>query len=188
MLFRELTEDELQARLAELDFSPADNGTLEMIVCRPNAGERLVLEHANLSLADGLIGDNWRARGSSHTQDGSAHLEMQITLMNSRIIQVIAQDRSRWSLAGDQLFIDLDLSQDNLPPGQQIAIGTVVLEITDVPHTGCKKFTERYGHGATRFVNSVEGRQLRRRGVNARVIRPGALCIGDRVSKIRVTP
>lgn len=187
-MHRKLTEDELQARLAELGGSSADNGTLEMIVCRPNAGERRVLEHADLSLADGLIGDNWRARGSRHTEDGSAHLEMQITLMNSRIIQVIAQDRSRWPLAGDQLFIDLDLSYDNLPPGQRIAIGTVVLEITDVPHIGCKKFTERYGRGASRFVNSSEGRQLRRRGVNSRIIHPGALCIGDIVSKIKFTP
>jgi MOSC domain-containing protein YiiM len=110
---------------------------------------------------------------------------VQITIMNSRVIQAITQDRSRWPLAGDQLFIDLDLSADNLPPGQRIAIGTVILEISAVPHTGCAKFTERFGHGAIRFVNDSEGMRQRRRGLNARVIQAGVIGVSDTVSKVK---
>jgi hypothetical protein len=180
----QLTRAELEAGLAELEGSPQDHGRLEMIVRRPAIGERVVIERGEANLVDGLAGDNWRARGSSQTADGSAHPEAQITLMNSRIIQLIAQDRSRWPLAGDQLFVDLDLSINNLPPGQRLAIGGAVLEISTIPHNGCQKFTDRFGLDANRFVNSDEGRQARRRGVNARVIQPGVIAVGDRVSKI----
>ena len=185
-MYRHLTMEELQVGLEEAGESPQDNGILEMIVSRPAIGERQVVERADLHPIEGLIGDNWRTRGSPHTDDGSAHIEMQITIMNSRIIQLVAQDRSRWPLAGDQLFIDLDLSVENLRPGQHIAIGGAVLEITNMPHNGCAKFTERYGHDAIRFVNSAEGRQLRRRGIYARVVQPGVIHTGDRVSKVGI--
>jgi len=177
---------ELDAGLAGLGPSPQDDGKLQMIVCRPSVGERRALEQAELDPVNGLIGDNWLARGSKSTEDGRAHPDAQIAIMNSRIIGLLAQDRAYWPLAGDQLFIDLDLSIDNLRPGQRIAIGTAVLEITDVPHTGCAKFTERFGHDAIRFVNSEEGRQARRRGMYGRVVQPGIIRVGDTISKIKI--
>ena len=179
-----LTVIDLEAGLSELGASPQDHGKLEMIVCRPERNERKLLEHAQLDQIEGLVGDNWRARGSSRTEDGSAHPGMQLTLMNSRVIRLLAQERSRWSLAGDQLYVDLDLSVANLRPGQQLAVGSAVLEITDVAHTGCDKFTERYGHEAIRFVNSKEGRSERRRGIYARVIQSGSIAVGDTISKL----
>ncbi|MBZ0280196.1 MAG: MOSC domain-containing protein [Anaerolineae bacterium] len=175
---------DLEAGLAELGASPQDNGTVAMIVRRPEFGQRQVLEAAEIDTTQGLIGDNWLTRGSRHTEDGSANPGQQIAIMNSRVIQAIAQDESRWALAGDQLFLDLDLSAENLPPGQRIAVGTAVLEISEIPHNGCGKFTERFGSGATHFVNSKEGRELRRRGVNARVIQSGTVRAGDTVKKI----
>jgi MOSC domain-containing protein YiiM len=179
-----VTTEDIQAGLAEMGGSPRDIGRLEMIVRRPGVDERQVLEQAELSLADGLAGDTWRQRGSSHTPDGSARLEAQITLVNSRIIQLLARDRSRWPLAGDQLFVDFDLSSDNLRPGQRLVIGTAILEVSDLPHTGCDKFTARFGSAATHFVNSAEGQHLRRRGLNTRVVQPGAIRVGDTISKI----
>jgi hypothetical protein len=179
-----LSLEELEQGLAEVENSPFDNGTLEMIVCRPAVNERKVLESGELDLEVGLVGDNWKARGNRHTEDGSADIAAQITLMNSRVIQLITQDRDRWVLAGDQLYVDFDLSVENLPPGQRIAVGDAVLEVSETPHTGCKKFTERFGSGAIRFVNSKDGRARRLRGLNARVIMPGTIRVGDSVQKV----
>jgi hypothetical protein len=181
----EATIMELEARLSAVEASPQDNGTLDMIVRRPAHNEREVVESAELDLVEGVVGDNWRARGSKHTEDGSAMSGAQIAIMNSRIIHLLAQDRARWSLAGDQLYVDLDLSVENLPVGQRLAMGSTIIEITDVPHNGCDKFTERYGHDAIRFVNSREGRQARRRGVFARVVQAGAIHVGDRIVKVK---
>jgi hypothetical protein len=180
---KHLTMAELEAGLSELAQTPKDQGALEMIVCRPEILERKVVDQAELDPEQGLIGDNWKTRGSSHSEDGSALLDAQITLMNSRALQLMAHDRSRWALAGDQLIVDFDLSAENLPIGQQITIGSALLEITPMPHTGCAKFTERFGHDAIRFVNSPEGRAARRRGVYAKVIKAGAIRIGDVIKK-----
>jgi MOSC domain-containing protein YiiM len=153
-------------------------------VRRPTHGEREVLETAEFNTTDGLVGDNWRTRGSKDTADGSANPGQQVAIMNSRVIQAITQDKSRWALAGDQLFLDFDLSAENLPAGQQIVIGSVILEISAIPHNGCGKFTERFGSAATHLVNSQEGRANRRRGVNAFVVQGGTIRQGDTVSKI----
>lgn len=176
---RHLTQPELEAGLGEIRRSPPDRGLLAMIVRRPQTEEREVLNEAELNVYDGLVGDNWRTRGSSSTADGSAHPDMQLNLMNSRAIGLVAQDRERWPLAGDQLFVDLDLGDANLPPGSQLAIGSAVIEVTAVPHTGCRKFTARFGPEATKFVNSAEGKRLHLRGVNARVVEAGVIRSGD---------
>jgi MOSC domain-containing protein YiiM len=177
------TMAELQAQLTEARPSPADQGVLEMIVCRPEEDQRSVVEQAWLEPDQGLVGDNWLARGNRHTADGRANPDMQITLMNSRIIGLLAGERRRWPLAGDQLYVDLDISAENMPPGQRFTIGKALLEITEEAHTGCSKFSARYGSDAVRFVNSREGRAARRRGVYARILRPGKIKTGDLVTK-----
>ena len=97
---------------------------------------------------------------------------------------LLAQRPERWSLAGDQLFVDLDLSPENLPPGTRLAMGSAAIEVTKQPHTGCAKFVERFGLDAVKFVNSDEGKQLHLRGINARVALPGVIRVGDIVSKV----
>jgi hypothetical protein len=183
---RHLTLEELEAGLPAALQSPKDDGTLELIVRRPAVGRRDVLDTGELDLATGLVGDTWNIRSSSRTADGSAHPEMQINVMNSRVIALIAGEKARWGLAGDQLYIDLDISADNLPPGTRLAIGHAVIEVTAQPHTGCGKFVRRFGVDATKFVNSAKGRELNLRGINARVVVPGPIRTGDRVRKLRL--
>jgi hypothetical protein len=180
---RHLSLAELEAALPATLRSPKDNGTLDLIVRRPAVGRRDVLDVGELDLATGLVGDTWNVRKSTRTADGSPHPDMQINIMNSRVIALIAGEKTRWGLAGDQLFVDLDISAANLPAGTRLAIGSAVVEVTAQPHTGCAKFVQRFGVEAMKFVNSPHGLQLHLRGINARVVKPGRIQTGDRVSK-----
>jgi len=176
--------DELEAGIENIRQSPNDNGILEMIVRRPQVDEREQLTEGLLDITEGLIGDNWKTRGGAGTPDGSAHPDMQINIMNARVIALLAQAKERWQLAGDQLFIDLDLSAANLPAGTRLALGTAILEITARPHTGCNKFAARFGTDATKFVNSPVGKELHLRGVNAKIIQSGTIRVGDIARKV----
>lgn len=175
---------DLAMGLEEILRSPKNSGVVEMIVRRPGVDEREVIEQGELDIADGLIGDSWRIRGSTRTPDGSAHPEMQLTIMNARVVALVATTRERWALAGDQLYVDLDLSNDNLPPGTLLALGTAVVEVSSVPHTGCKKFVERFGLDAMTFVNSQHGKMLGLRGINAKVVKSGVVCTKDIAKKV----
>ncbi len=182
---KHLTMEELEAGLDEIRRSPVDEGVLNLIVRRPALEEREVLEEGELHTVEGLVGDSWSSRGSSRTADGSSHPEMQLNVMNSRVIALLAQDKERWPLAGDQLFIDMDLSAENLPAGTRLTLGSAVIEVTAQPHTGCKKFVARFGLDAMKFVNSPLGKELHLRGINARVIQPGVIRVGCVVRKIK---
>lgn len=181
-----VTMAELEAGLEGIRQSPTDAGVLALIVRRPQVEAREVLEEGELDLFDGLVGDNWKTRGSSQTADGSAHPDMQLNIMNARVIALLAQKKERWALAGDQLYMDLDLSAENVPPGTRLSLGEAVIEVTDQPHTGCKKFAARFGLDALKFISSPVGKQLQLRGINAKVIRSGAIRIGDTVKKVKL--
>jgi hypothetical protein len=176
---------ELEAGLTDVRRAPADAGTVELIVRRPATGEREVLDEGVLDLAEGLVGDNWRQRGSRHAPDGAADAERQLNVINARLSRLVAVDPERRPLAGDQLHLDLDLSVANLPPGTRLALGSAVIEVTEPPHLGCDKFVARFGREAMRFVNSRLGRDLRLRGMCARVVVAGTVRPGDAVTKVR---
>lgn len=181
---RFLNADELEAGLPDILASPKDDGAIAMIVRRPATNTREVLESGELNVADGLVGDNWRTRGSRMTNDGSAHPEMQLNLMNSRVIALVAGSRDRWALAGDQFFVDLDLSRENLPAGTRLALGSAVIEVTAVPHLGCRKFKSRFGMESMKFVNSRRGKEHCLRGINAKVVKPGRVSTGDSIRRV----
>ena len=179
----------LEAGLDYVRDAPPDGGTVELIVCRPAVDERAVLAEGTLAVDAGLAGDTWLARGSTRTADGSAHPDMQLTVMNARAaLLVAAQDPDRRQLAGDQLYLDLDISTANLPPGTRLGLGSAVIEVTARPHTGCVKFAARFGQDALRFVNSRAGRALRLRGLNARIVVSGTVRTGDVVRKLPAAP
>ena len=182
-----LSTAELEAALDHLLAAPKDGGELRLIAARPRPGERELPAEARLDTVTGLVGDNWLVRGSGQTPDGSAIAEMQITVMNVRVAELVA-GVDGMSLAGDQLYVDLDLSQDNLPVGTRLAIGDAVLEVTAPPHTGCKKFVARFGTDAMRFVNSREGRAQRLRGMTTQVVVSGTVRVGDRCYTLGATP
>ena len=179
-----LSMTELEAGMENIRQSPKDNGVLKLIVRRPRDDEREIVDQGELDPQAGLIGDNWKIRGSKHTPDGSANVNAQVTIMNSRLIALLAQEHERWSLAGDQLYIDMDLSEENLPPGTRLALGSAVVEVSAEPHTGCRKFSSRFGVDAMKFVNSPEGKKLHLRGINARVVESGRIQVGDVVRKV----
>lgn len=174
----------LEAGLDYIRQSPTDDGVLRLIVRRPAVDHRDVLDTGELDPVVGLVGDNWSTRGSSSTRDGSANPDGQLTVMNYRCAVLVAGSSERVPLAGDQLFVDLDLSEARLPAGSRLAIGETVVEITAKPHRGCEKFAARYGVAALRFVNIGAGRELNLRGRNARVVVGGTIRQGDRVRRL----
>ena len=175
---------DLEAGLDEIRKSPKDQSVLDLIVSRPEEDAREVMELADLNVEIGLVGDTWQDRPSIRSGDGKAHPDMQITLMNSRVANLVAQSKDRWPLAGDQLFADLDLSKANVPPGTRISVGEAILEATNQPHTGCKKFAERFGVDALEFISSPTSRELQLRGINLKVVQGGEIRPGDAVKKL----
>ena len=175
---------ELDAQLDYVRAAPADVGELQLIVSRPGPGERAALDAGQLDAAIGLVGDNWFVRGNAKMPDGLADPEAQLTLMNVRAAEAVAGERGLWALAGDQLYADFDISIENLPAGTRLALGAAMLEISAKPHTGCPKFTQRFGLDAMRWVNSPEGKALRLRGVNCKVIEGGPIALGDTITKL----
>jgi hypothetical protein len=173
----------LERGLDEIRRSPSDRGLIELIVRRPAIGERELLAEATIDETVGIVGDCWHWKPSSKTTDGGPNPGAQVTLMNSRVASLVAGEPERRALAGDQLYVDMELSERNLPPGTRLRAGSALIEITAVPHRGCGKFTKRFGVDAAKFVNSKVGRELNLRGVNARVLERGTVRVGDLVEK-----
>ena len=170
---------ELEQHLEHLRASPKDAGTVELLVVRPGPGERRVLGSGEVDLAVGLVGDTWSSRPARGRPDGSPHPDKQVTVMNHRMVALLADDPHEQALAGDQVYVDLDLSYDNLPTRSWLHIGSAVLEVTEPPHLGCPKFVKAFGSEAMQFVNSPAGRALRLRGLNSRVVAGGTVTVGD---------
>ena len=181
---KHLSTPDLEAGLEQIRNSPKIQSVLDMIVSRPEEDAREIMELADLDVVVGLVGDTWQDRPSARSGDGKAHPDMQITLMNSRVADLVAQSKERWPLSGDQLFADLDLSKTNVPPGTRISVGKAVLEVTDQPHTGCKKFASRFGVDALKFISSPTTEVLQLRGINLKVVEGGEIKPGDIVKKL----
>ena len=179
-----LSREDLEASLGHLRSAPQNGGTVELVVSRPAPGVRQLLDEGLFEPGRGLTGDNWLTRGSSSTPDRSANPEAEVTVMSSRMARLLSQDPTVQALAGDQLYVDLDLSVANLPAGSRLAVGGAVLEVSAKPHTGCAKFVARFGPEAMRFVNGRVGRGLRLRGLNARVVTGGIVHPGDHVRRL----
>jgi hypothetical protein len=175
------TTDELEAGLDHIRQSPTEEGTLELIVRRPEVDDREIIDAGELDLTLGLVGDNWSVKVTKY---GPPDPEGQLNIMNVRSAELVAGSHDRVPLAGDQLYVDFDLSEAKLPAGSRLAIGDAVIEITEKPHKGCDKFAARFGAEALRFVNIGEGKALNLRGRNAKVVQPGTVRVGDAVKRV----
>jgi MOSC domain-containing protein YiiM len=180
----QFTLEHLQTQLNHIQESPKDTGSVLLIVRRPATEERELISQGRLIPTSGLEGDNWRERGSTSMPDGSANPEAEITLMNVRVIQALTPDETRWALAGDQFFVDFDLSEENTPAGTRLVIGSAIVEVSPLPHNGCKKFSERFGADALKFISMAENKPLRMRGINAKIIQAGEVKQGDLIRKV----
>ena len=176
------TFEELEAMIDGIREAPSETGVVALIVRRPAVDEREVVNEVRLDVVEGVVGDTWRARGNRHTSDGSADPQAQITVMNARAAKAIAGDASQWPIAGDQIYADFDIGIEHLPAGTRVAIGDAEIEVSEKPHTGCAKFSARFGKDALRFVGTPQGRSLRLRGMNARVTKSGTVRVGDPIS------
>ena len=175
-----VAEDRFAEDLDHVQAAPADQGLIELVVRRPAEGEREILDEGQLDLQLGLVGDRWAGR--DHTTP--SYMLAQLTLISTRVLAAIEPDRARWPIAGDQIYVDFDLSEANLPPGSRLAIGSAVVEVTPEPHTGCAKFSARFGSDALRWINSPVGRAHRMRGMNTRIVQAGSVKPGDSIRKI----
>ena len=177
-----LSTVEIEAGIENVLASPKNRGTLRLIVRRPMVNVRETVDSGRLDPDEGLVGDNWRTKGNRWRRGGDP--KRQLTIMNWRFANLIAADEDRIPLAGDQLYVDLDLSRENLSPGTRLAVGEAVVEVTAPPHLGCKKFVERFGMDAMTSANSDFGRLHNLRGVNARVIAGGNIATGGHITKL----
>ena len=173
----------VEAGIDEVRASPADDGRVELIVRRPEVDARVVVEEATLDPDTGLVGDNWSVKPSVKT--GAPNPEAQLTVMNARVAALVGgDDRENWAQAGDQLYVDLDLSYANVPPGTRLQVGEAVIEVSAEPHLGCGKFLKRFGLDAQKLVNSAVGRELNMRGINTKVVTGGIVRTGDPIVKL----
>ena len=178
-----LATEDLAAGLDHVRNSPKDVGRVELIVRRPAEKQRDVVDEARLDVVGGLLGDGWSVRGSRHN-GGRPDPNRQLTLMNARAAALVAGTTDHGGLAGDQIYVDFDLSGDNIPPGTRLQLGDAVIEVTDAPHTGCAKFSARFGLDALRFVNSPAGREVNLRGINTKIVEGGTVRAGDPIRKL----
>jgi MOSC domain-containing protein YiiM len=174
---------ELDPAYADLRAAPRDAAVVTLLVARPTRDERAIVTEAVLDVDEGMVGDDWKARGSWSKPGTGANREAQLTLMSTRVLAAIEPDAARWPLAGDQVLLDLDLSEENLPVGTRLLVGEAEVEVTALPHTGCAKFAARFGHDALRWISTHEGRALRMRGMYVQVVRSGTVRTGDTVRK-----
>lgn len=174
---------DLEPHVDKVAAAPSDIGTIELIVCRPDLGERRILDSAELRPGVGLVGDNYLVRGDRRTADGSADPLGELNIMSARALAAVAgDDPERWKLAGDQMIVDFDLSLANAPAGTRLQVGTATIEVTTKPHNGCVKFSNRFGPDAVRWINSRK--DLRLRGICAVVVTAGTVTTGDTIRKL----
>ena len=178
------TTEQLEAGMAGVLDAPSAEGPVRLVVRRPGRGQREILAEGQLDTELGLVGDDWINRPGMNRDTPSPYA--QVTVMNARVAELISgdPDPASWAQCGDQLYVDLDISEANMPPGTRIGVGAAVLEVQSEPHTGCVQFRSWWGGDALRHISTEQGQALRMRGVNTRVVQSGIVRPGDRARKL----
>jgi len=171
--FRHLGLDALEAGLRSLPALPRTGGRVVLICRRTPDGSRETPARTELTFADGVPGDDWSRRPPRDP-------EAQLAVMCAPVAELIANGQPL-VVFGDNLFVDLDLSNASLPTGTRLRVGGAVVEVTPKPHNGCSKFHARFGADALRFVQAKPTRDRNLRGIYWKVIEPGAVAVGDAI-------
>ena len=173
------TFDELEALWSAAPPPPRERGSVRLLCVRRAPSEHETPESVEVTVSEGLVGDRW-SRATAHDPDPDS----QVTLMMAGVAELVAAAEQPLHEAGDNILVDYDISVDNLPVGSRLRIGEAVLEVSATPHTGCSKFSGRFGQDALRWVNWRYWRERRLRGVNCRVVSGGTVRLGDAVERI----
>ncbi len=165
---------DIAAAWRALEPSPRGAGTVELITLRLGGGRHECPARVAVSPELGVHGDRWSEKRGRNPG-------AQVTLMNARVARLLAADAAPLDVSGDNFLVDLDIGEEALPVGARLRIGAAIIEVSALPHAGCKKFRDRLGAAALDWVNAVSNQSLRLRGVNCRVIAAGEVAVGDPV-------
>lgn len=180
-----VTAAELAKALPDVLSAPGTDAPIAGLCFRPGFGLRSFPPSLRLTRAFGIPGERWLTAPWLKLPDGSADPRIQVSILPSRVLDLVWRDRETTVHPGDTIVADLDMTDANLPPGTLLQAGTAILRVSDQPNDGCVKWKARYGQAAMDWITDPAHAALRLRGVLCEVFADGVVAVGDRLVVMR---